>query len=192
MLRWRPSVDVITGLIKANVPSRIAFAVKSQIDSRTILDSGGAEKLIGRGDMLFSPIGTTKPIRVQGCFVEDTEIERVIDFIKKNKVVEYDKDVLDEIEKNAVPDKGNKDSDASSSDMDPMIEEAIKCVVEAGQASTSMLQRRFRVGYARAGRLIDEMEQMGIVGPHEGSKPRQVLMTYQQWMERNVSVSEDE
>ena len=188
----RPSVDVITGLIKANVPSRIAFAVKSQIDSRTILDSGGAEKLIGRGDMLFSPIGTTKPIRVQGCFVEDTEIERVIDFIKKNKVVEYDKDVLDEIEKNAVPDKGNKDSDASSSDMDPMIEEAIKCVVEAGQASTSMLQRRFRVGYARAGRLIDEMEQMGIVGPHEGSKPRQVLMTYQQWMERNVSVSEDE
>ncbi len=188
----RPSVDVITGLIKANVPSRIAFAVKSQIDSRTILDTGGAEKLIGRGDMLFSPIGTTKPLRVQGCFVDDPEIERVIDFIKKNKVVEYDKEVLDEIEKNAVPKKGNKDNDSSSSDMDPMIEDAIKCVVEAGQASTSMLQRRFRVGYARAGRLIDEMEQMGIVGPHEGSKPRQVLMTYQQWMERNVSVSDDE
>ena len=187
----RPSVDVITGLIKANVPSRVAFAVKSQIDSRTILDSGGAEKLIGRGDMLFSPIGTTKPIRVQGCFVDDTEIERVIDFIKQNKVVEYDAEVLDQIEKNAIPEKGSKDADDDLSGADPMIEDAIKCVVEAGQASTSMLQRRFRVGYARAGRLIDEMEQMGIIGPHEGSKPRQVLMTYQQWLERNVSRSEE-
>lgn len=183
----RPSVDVITGLIKANVPSRIAFAVKSQIDSRTILDTGGAEKLLGRGDMLFSPIGKNKPIRVQGCFVDDPEIERVIDFIKSSKVVEYDEKVLEEIERNAVPDKNAGEEAESSSDFDPMIEEAIKCVVEAGQASTSMLQRRFRVGYARAGRLIDEMEQMGIVGPHEGSKPRQVLMTYQQWMERNVS-----
>ena len=141
--------------------------------------------------MLFSPIGTTKPIRVQGCFVDDTEIERVIDFIKQNKVVEYDAEVLDQIEKNAIPEKGSKDADDDLSGADPMIEDAIKCVVEAGQASTSMLQRRFRVGYARAGRLIDEMEQMGIIGPHEGSKPRQVLMTYQQWLERNVSRSEE-
>ena len=182
----RPSVDVITGLIKANVPSRIAFAVKSVVDSRTILDIGGAEKLLGRGDMLFSPIGTTKPVRVQGCFVDDPEIENIIDFIKKNKVVEYDKNVIDEIERNAVPDNSNSAGDDLSDDLDPMMEEAIKCVVEAGQASTSMLQRRFRLGYARAGRLIDEMEQIGIVGPHEGAKPRKVLMTYQQWMERNM------
>ena len=182
----RPSVDVITGLIKANIPSRIAFAVKSQTDSRTILDTGGAEKLLGRGDMLFSPIGTTKPIRVQGCLVDDLEIENIIEFIKKNKVVEYDEDILRQIESSAIPDNSS-DSNDNDGDYDPMLEEAIKCVVEAGQASTSMLQRRFRVGYARAGRLIDEMEQLGIVGPHEGSKPRQVLMTYQQWMERNVS-----
>lgn len=186
----RPSVDVITGLIKANVPSRIAFAVKSQVDSRTILDSGGAEKLLGRGDMLFSPIGTTKPIRVQGCYVDDTEIENVIDFIKKNKAVEYDSDVLEQIEKNAIPESGGKGSSDPDGELDPLMEEAIKCVVEAGQASTSMLQRRFRVGYARAGRLIDEMEQMGIIGPHEGAKPRQVLMTYQQWMERSMAADE--
>ena len=186
----RPSVDVITGLIKANVPSRIAFAVKSQVDSRTILDSGGAEKLLGRGDMLFSPIGTTKPIRIQGCFVDDTEIENVIDFIKKNKVVEYDSDVLEQIEKNAIPESGGKGNSDPDAELDPLMEEAIKCVVEAGQASTSMLQRRFRVGYARAGRLIDEMEQIGIIGPHEGAKPRQVLMTYQQWMERNMARDE--
>lgn len=183
----RPSVDVITGLIKANVPSRIAFAVKSQIDSRTILDSGGAEKLLGRGDMLFSPIGTTKPIRVQGCFVDDNEIENIIEFIKGNKIVEYDPNVIDQIERSAIPENGGKQSDVSDGDTDPMMEQAIQCVVEAGQASTSLLQRRLRLGYARAGRLIDEMEQMGIVGPHEGSKPRQVLMTYQQWLERNMS-----
>ena len=183
----RPSVDVITGLIKANVPSRIAFAVKSQIDSRTILDSGGAEKLLGKGDMLFSPIGTTKPVRIQGCFVNDDEIEGIISFIKENKAVEYDKRVIDEIENSALPEKDNKPADTDASDSDPMMEQAIQCVAEAGQASTSLLQRRLRLGYARAGRLIDEMEQMGIVGPHEGSKPRQVLMTYQQWMERNMS-----
>ena len=183
----RPSVDVITGLIKANVPSRIAFAVKSAVDSRTILDSGGAEKLIGRGDMLFSPIGTIKPVRVQGGFVDDTEVERVIEFIKQNQAVEYDDMVLEQIENAALPEKGGKDGGDADGDTDPMIEEAIRCVVEAGQASTSMLQRRFRIGYARAGRLIDEMEQMGVVGPHEGSKPRQVLMTYQQFLERSVT-----
>lgn len=186
----RPSVDVITGLIKANVPSRIAFAVKTNIDSRTILDTGGAEKLLGRGDMLYSPIGTTKAVRVQGCYVDDNEIENIIDFIKHNKVVEYDKDVIEQIERNAVPDKESKQGDMGDEDIDPVMEQAIQCVVEAGQASTSLLQRRLRLGYARAGRLIDEMEQMGIVGPHEGSKPRQVLMTYQQWLERNMSKSE--
>lgn len=182
----RPSVDVITGLIKANVPSRIAFAVKSQIDSRTILDIGGAEKLLGRGDMLYSPIGTTKPVRVQGCFVDDYEIENIINFIKKNKAVEYDDSIINEIENNSIPDNTQSGADTDSN-IDPVMEQAIKCVVEAGQASTSLLQRRLRLGYARAGRLIDEMEQMGIVGPHEGSKPRQVLMTYQQWLERSMS-----
>ncbi len=182
----RPSVDVITGLIKANIPSRIAFAVKAQVDSRTILDTGGAEKLLGKGDMLFSPIGTSKPVRVQGSFVEDSEIERVIDFVKNNKTVEYNTDVMDEIEKNAVLDGKGKDTDTDG-DADPMIEQAIECVVEAGQASTSLLQRRLRVGYARAGRLVDEMEQMGIVGPHQGAKPRDVLMTKQQWLERNLA-----
>ena len=183
----RPSVDVITGLIKANVPSRIAFAVKSQIDSRTILDSGGAEKLLGKGDMLFSPIGVTKPVRVQGGFVDDTEIENVINFIKNSKIVEYDKKVIDEIEKNAVLDgKDKNNSDAGDGEADIMLEEAIECVVEAGQASTSLLQRRLRVGYARAGRLIDDMEKMGIVGPHQGAKPRDVLMTRQQLLERNL------
>ena len=146
----------------------------------------GADKLLGKGDMLYSPIGITKPVRIQGCFVDDTEVENIIDFIKKSEVVEYDKDVIDEIERNALPENtaGGEDADG---DLDPMMEEAIKCVVEAGQASTSMLQRRFRLGYARAGRLIDEMEQLGIVGPHEGAKPRKVLMTYQQWLERSVS-----
>lgn len=187
----RPSVDVITGLIKANVPSRIAFAVKSQIDSRTILDSGGAEKLLGRGDMLFSPIGKNKPIRVQGCYVDDSEIENIIEFIKKSKVVEYDDNVIEEIEKNAVAEPAKNSSGSDNDNVDPMMEQAIQCVVEAGQASTSLLQRRLRLGYARAGRLIDEMEQMGIVGPHEGSKPRQVLMSYQQWLERNMSRSDN-
>ena len=183
----RPSVDVITGLIKANIPSRIAFAVKSQIDSRTILDTGGAEKLLGKGDMLYSPIGTNKPVRVQGCLVDDDEIEKIVEFIKGNKVVEYDTNVMDEIEKNAVLDSGGNTADTANGDGDPMMEQAIRCVVEAGQASTSLLQRKLRLGYARAGRLIDEMEQMGVVGPHEGPKPRQVLMTYQQWLERNMS-----
>jgi S-DNA-T family DNA segregation ATPase FtsK/SpoIIIE len=183
----RPSVDVITGIIKANIPSRIAFAVSSQVDSRTILDMGGAEKLLGRGDMLFSPVGSQKPIRIQGCFVSDSEIESVVNFVKKVQDSEYDENVIEEIEKNAVAehDKSGGDS-AGGDDQDVMMPDAIKCVVEAGQASTSLLQRRLRLGYARAGRLIDEMEQMGIVGPHEGSKPRQVLITYQQWLEMTM------
>jgi len=182
----RPSVDVITGIIKANIPSRIAFAVSSQVDSRTILDMGGAEKLLGRGDMLFSPVGSQKPTRIQGCFVSDSEIESVVNFVKKTQEAGYDKNIAEEIEKNAVAEKNNSGNDTVNNDTDPMMPDAVKCVVEAGQASTSLLQRRLRLGYARAGRLIDEMEQMGIVGPHEGSKPRQVLITYQQWLEMTM------
>lgn len=187
----RPSVDVITGIIKANIPSRIAFAVSSQVDSRTILDMGGAEKLLGRGDMLFSPIGASKPIRVQGCFVTDEEIEKVTDFVKKSKDMRYDEKIIDEIEKIAVLDKkSHSDSKEKGNDnTDPMLDEAIKCVFEAGQASTSQLQRRLRLGYARAGRLIDEMENMGIIGPYEGAKPRKILMSYQQFIEKNNKTS---
>ncbi len=184
----RPSVDVITGIIKANIPSRIALAVSSQIDSRTILDMSGAEKLLGRGDMLFSPVGSPKPIRVQGCYVTDREIERIIEFLKKSQEVKYDDNIAEQIERNAATDasKGNSQK-SSETPTDPVMNEAIKCVIEAGQASTSLLQRRLRVGYARAGRLVDEMEQMGIVGPHEGSKPRQVLITHQQFLEMNMN-----
>lgn len=182
----RPSVDVVTGLIKANIPSRIALSVSSQVDSRTIIDTGGAEKLLGNGDMLFSPVGAQKPVRVQGAFVSDGEIESIVEFIKKSQEPGYDPAIAEEIEKNAVADK--KDSaPAAEADTDPMLEEAVKCVVEAGQASTSLLQRRLRLGYARAGRIVDQMEQLGIVGPHEGSKPRQVLITYQQWLERSMN-----
>lgn len=183
----RPSVDVVTGLIKANIPSRIALTVSNSVDSRTILDAGGAEKLLGNGDMLFSPVGANKPVRVQGCYVSDDEISSIVEFVKKTKTIEYDEAVIQEIERNAASEgeKGDtQDSDGGSSD--PMMDEAIKCVIEAGQASTSLLQRRLRLGYARAGRLIDEMEQLGIVGPHEGSKPRQVLMTYAQWAEMHM------
>ncbi len=187
----RPSVDVITGIIKANIPSRVAFAVSSQIDSRTILDMSGAEKLLGRGDMLFYPVGSPKPIRVQGCYVTDKEIEKVTEFLKSSSEVSYDNKVAEEIEKNTLPEGGKQEKQsADGSNMDPVMKEAVKCVVEAGQASTSMLQRKLRVGYARAGRLIDEMEQMGIVGPHEGSKPRQVLMNYQQFLEMSMNQGE--
>ena len=185
----RPSVDVVTGLIKANIPSRIAFAVSSTVDSRTILDGGGAEKLLGQGDMLFSPVGASKPLRVQGCFVSDSEIESITAFVKNSRSMEYDEEVIEEIEKNALPEKAKTEMPEDES-RDEMLEEAIKCVVEMGQASTSMLQRRLRVGYARAGRLVDEMEQMGIVGPHEGSKPRQVLISHGQWLERNINIQE--
>lgn len=183
----RPSVDVITGIIKANIPSRIALAVSSQIDSRTILDMSGAEKLLGRGDMLFSPAGSSKPTRVQGCYVTDKEIEKVIKYVKSSQQSDYDNNIAKEIEKNSARENFKTSDDKSEVKVDPVMKEAIKCVVEAGQASTSFLQRRLRVGYARAGRLIDEMEQMGIVGPHEGSKPRQVLINYQQFLEMNIN-----
>ncbi len=183
----RPSVDVVTGLIKANIPSRIALTVSTAVDSRTIIDTVGADKLLGQGDMLFAPVGSNKPVRVQGCFVSDEEISSIVEFVKKTKQMDYDNDVIEEIERNAASTGDQKDdSGERTGDADPMMDEAIKVVVEAGQASTSLLQRRLRLGYARAGRLIDEMEQLGIVGPHEGSKPRQVLMTYTQWLERNM------
>lgn len=179
----RPSVDIITGLIKANIPSRIALAVSSQVDSRTILDMSGAEKLLGRGDMLFSPVGASKPKRVQGCYVTDEEIENVIDYIKKSYDVDYDQQVIEEIEKNSIV---NREDDITvNPNEDPMLKEAIKCVLELGQASTSLLQRKLRLGYARAGRLIDQMEHMGIIGGYEGSKPRKVLITHQQWIDMN-------
>lgn len=185
----RPSVDVITGIIKANIPSRIALAVSSQIDSRTILDMSGAEKLLGRGDMLFAPVGIPKPVRIQGCYVTDREIEKIVDFVKSTQESNYDSKIAEEIEKNTLPENSKKsdNNSAETAALDPVMIDAIKCVIEAGQASTSFLQRRLRVGYARAGRLIDEMEQMGIVGPHEGSKPRQVLINYQQFLEMNLN-----
>lgn len=187
----RPTVNVITGLIKANVPSRISLKVSSNTDSRTILDTGGGEKLIGRGDMLFLPVGAPKPIRVQGCYASDEEIEGVTHYIKKAYSAQYNSEIEEKIKRIAAEEiaQGKKSGDTDSAsdeglDVDSKMEEAIKCVIEAGQASTSLLQRRLKVGYARAGRMIDDMEQMGVVGPHQGSKPRDVLMTYNEWLER--------
>jgi len=183
----RPSVDVITGLIKANIPSRIAFFVSSQVDSRTILDSSGAEKLLGRGDMLFSPVGASKPTRIQGCFLSDREIKAVTDYVKEASTANYDDQVSEEIDKQAVADPTKRGKEEDTDADDPLFLEAIRVVVEAGQASTSLLQRRLSLGYARAGRTIDKLEEKGIVGPHEGSKPRKVLITQQQWQEMNMS-----
>lgn len=178
----RPSVDVITGLIKANVPSRIAFAVANQMDSRTILDMGGAEKLLGRGDMLFLPMGANSPVRIQGAFVTDAETEAIVEYIKQDFSAKYDEDIMEHIERGAAAEGGGKNSKADD-EADDMLPAAIKAVVEAGQASASLLQRRLSVGYARAGRLIDQLEERGIIGPHEGSKPRAVLISRSQYME---------
>lgn len=188
----RPSVNVITGVIKANIPSRISLKVSSNIDSRTILDFGGAEKLIGKGDMLYSPVGAPKPIRVQGCFASDKEIEGVTRYIKNHHRSQYNEEVEARIKKITVDgmDADNKGSN-DDLDLDEKIEEAIKIVIDAGQASTSLVQRRLKVGYARAGRMIDEMESLGIVGPHQGSKPREVLMTYQDWLERKNNLGKE-
>ena len=186
----RPSVDVITGLIKANIPSRIAFAVSSQVDSRTILDGAGAEKLLGMGDMLFMPVGAPKPTRIQGTFVRDEEISRVLDFIKKSATVQYDEAMIEAMEKHAIQD-GKKGSGSADSDeeggSDPMLKQAVEVVIDAGQASTSLLQRRCKLGYARAARIIDEMEEKGIIGPYEGAKPRAVLISRQQWLEMQMN-----
>ena len=183
----RPSVDVITGLIKANVPSRIAFAVSSQIDSRTILDQVGAEKLLGKGDMLFFPASASKPIRVQGAFVSDSEVEKIVGFLKANGVARYNEDILEEIER-ANKTEGQKEEDhGEEDDTDPLLMEAIELVIDVGQASTSFIQRRFKVGYARAGRIIDQMEARGIISGYEGSKPRQVIMPKERWEELKMA-----
>ena len=191
----RPSVDVITGLIKANIPSRIAFAVSSQIDSRTILDAGGAEKLLGNGDMLFLPVGAAKPTRIQGTYVTDEEISAVLNFIKTTSSAQYDEEMIAEMERRAVAEKGGHDpgDDADGgSARDPMFDQAVECVIEAGQASTSLLQRRCKLGYARAARIMDQMEQEGVIGPYEGAKPRAVLVTRAQWQERKLGGQDEE
>ena len=181
----RPSVDVVTGVIKANIPTRIAFLVSSQIDSRTILDSAGAEKLLGKGDMLFNPAGAIKPSRIQGCFVTDAEIENVVEYIKSDHSADYDEEIITEIERQSTLGKKEQASasDDGGDDSDAMLPAAIEVVIETGQASTSMLQRKLKLGYARAARLMDEMEARGIIGGYEGAKPRAVLITREQWME---------
>lgn len=192
----RPSADVITGIIKANVPSRIALAVSSGINSRIILDDQGAEKLIGRGDMLYDPLGATKPLRVQGCFVSDKEVEAVVEAVKENYIGEYDNEALKKIEQITLSQQqkgkgggglsGSGQTAESEAADDEMFDRAVEVVVESGQASTSMLQRRIGLGYARAARLIDCMEQRGIVGPYQGSKPREVLISKEQWLEMKM------
>lgn len=174
----RPSVDVITGLIKANIPSRIAFGVSSQVDSRTILDSVGAEKLLGRGDMLFVPVGASKPIRIQGAFLSDKEAEAVVNFVREQEQAEYREDLVPEVEEQTELEEDHEDE---------LYEQAVQLVLEAKQASVSLLQRRMRIGYTRAARLIDYMEAKGIVGPYEGSKPREVLLTYEQYVQQRAS-----
>lgn len=175
----RPSVDVITGLIKSNIPSRIAFAVSSGVDSRTILDGSGAEKLLGRGDMLYMPVGASKPLRIQGAFLSEAEVEKLVEFTRRQQEAEY----LDDF--SVLPDEAAMDG---AEELDPLFEEAVKLVVESEQASTSFLQRKLKVGYARAARLVDSLEQMGIVGAFDNSKPREVYMTREQWLERQSNL----
>ncbi|MBQ8003137.1 MAG: DNA translocase FtsK [Clostridia bacterium] len=172
-----PRADIITGLIKTNIPSRIAFAVQSQLDSRIIMDIGGAEKLLGKGDMLFLPMGASKPTRIQGAFISDSEVEKIIDYVKQDDI-KYDEDVMEKIENGSNPEK-----EESAGDADELLPKAIEIVVDAGQASASLLQRRLSVGYSRAGRLIDQLEARGIIGPHEGAKPRQVLISRAEYAE---------
>ena len=186
----RPSADVITGLMKANIPSRIAFAVASSLESRIILDTTGAEKLVGRGDMLYAPLGEGKPRRVQGCFISAEEIDRVVGFVKANGAAQYDESVISKIEENvAEKEKGGKGAPSGAApepvadEGDELLPAAIDVVMETGQASVSMLQRRLKLGYSRAARIVDEMEMRGIVGPFEGSKPRQLLITREKWEE---------
>lgn len=195
----RPSVDVVTGLIKANVPSRIACTVASQVDSRTIIDVAGAEKLLGKGDMLFSPVGSMKPIRVQGSFVSDSDVEAVAEYLKKNFTAEYDKSIIDDIEREAAKcgekkkgksfdssDDASPSSSGNLADSDEMIMPAIQVALSAGQLSTSLLQRKLSLGYARAARIVDILEQMGVVSGFEGSKPRRVLITEEQFLEMKM------
>jgi len=180
----RPSVDVITGVIKANIPSRIAFTVSSQVDSRTILDQVGAETLLGKGDMLYFPTGEMKPQRMQGAFVSESEVENIVTFIKGSSEAKYNEDIIEHIEKQGKVNKGVDDPSADEDDdADALLDAAIELVVDMGQASASMLQRRFKIGYSRAGRIVDQMEARGIVSGYEGSKPRQVLISKEEWEE---------
>ncbi len=188
----RPSVDVITGIIKANIPSRIAFAVSSQVDSRTILDQVGAEKLLGKGDMLFYPSGAPKPVRVQGAFVSDDEVEKIVSFVKSNGTATYNEDILETIENGNKADKEISQDQDPDDDTDPFLMDAIDVVVETGQASTSFIQRRFKVGYARAGRIIDQMEERGVISGYQGSKPRQVLMSLEKLQELKMGTNSEE
>lgn len=184
----RPTVDVITGLIKANIPSRIALTVSSQVDSRTIIDTAGAEKLLGHGDMLYYPQGIPKPVRIQGCFASTKEVEAVVEFIKSGGTVEYSNEIIEEIEKNMPVPKGEKpsgDASAPTGDGD-IIDQAVEVLIDAGQASVSYLQRKLKLGYARAARVMDELEELGVVGPYEGSKPRSVLVTREMWAQRKL------
>ena len=186
----RPSADVITGLMKANIPSRIAFAVASSLESRIILDTTGAEKLVGKGDMLYAPLGAGKPTRVQGCFISPEEIEEVVAFVKQTGEAQYSDEVIAKIEESIQEkDKGGKSAaaaEASGDEGDELLPAAVDVVLETGQASVSMLQRRLKLGYSRAARLVDQMEERGIVGPFEGSKPRQLLITRAQWQEMQM------
>ena len=176
----RPSVNVITGIIKANIPTRIAFSVSSQVDSRTMIDHGGAEKLLGNGDMLFVPSGINKPMRVQGAWVSDQEVHAITEYIKQRHETTYDEDVVEKINQSVMSDA---EKEEAAEEYDPRLPEAVEIVIEAGQASISMLQRRMRVGYARAGRLIDDMAQRGIVSEADGAKPRTVLITREQYQQ---------
>lgn len=180
----RPSVNVITGVIKANIPSRIAFAVSSQVDSRTILDMAGAEKLLGKGDMLYYPVGLQKPIRVKGAFVSDKEVEQVVEYVKNQVMVQYDEDIIDKISSTGTS------SDDQDMEADELLPQVIDMFVECGQASVSLIQRRFKVGYARAGRIIDQIAERGIISGYEGSKPRRVLISREQWEEMKMSSSD--
>ncbi|MBQ9459324.1 MAG: DNA translocase FtsK, partial [Oscillospiraceae bacterium] len=185
-----PRADVITGLMKANIPSRIAFAVASSLESRIILDNVGAEKLVGKGDMLYAPLGQGKPQRVQGCFISAAEIERVVEFLKAHGEADYDESVIEKIEQ-TVAEKENRDSAAAepaeTDSDDELLEQAVEVILETGQASTSMLQRRLKLGYSRAARIVDQMEERGIVGPFEGSKPRKILITRESWSNRRLA-----
>ena len=188
----RPSVDVITGIIKANIPSRIAFSVSSQVDSRTILDQIGAEKLLGKGDMLYFPSGAPKPTRIQGAFVSDDEVEKIVSFVKSNGEAQYSEDILETIENSNKPEKELKEDGDPDDDTDPFLMDAIDVVVETGQASTTFIQRKFKVGYARAGRIIDQLEERGIISGYQGSKPRQVLMKKEKLAELKMSSGQPE
>jgi len=187
----RPSADVITGLMKANIPSRIAFAVSSAMESRIIMDQSGAEKLVGSGDMLYAPLGIGKPKRVQGAFVSDEEREEIVNFVKKYSEADYDDDIMAAVEKAAETKSGDSGKTSETervekSQFDEMLPQAADVIFETKQASVSMLQRRLKLGYARAARIVDQLEEIGILGPYEGSKPRQILISKEQWQEMQL------